>query len=113
MEMKLRKEPFEQIRSGKKKIEIRLFDEKRQTLKIGDKLLFTLVDDETQYIQTTVVGLYPFKSFKDLFLSPLAAATGFDEFDPDGNAQKMYAYYPPEEEARYGVLAIEIRLLSE
>ena len=112
MEMKLRKEPFEQIRSGKKKIEIRLFDEKRQTLKIGDELLFTLVDDETQRIQTTVVGLYPFKSFRNLFLSPLAGATGFDESDPDGNVQKMYAYYPPEEEARYGVLAIEIMLVK-
>ena len=39
--MKLNAYPFEMIKSGEKTIEIRLFDEKRQQIKAGDKIVFT------------------------------------------------------------------------
>ena len=39
--MKLNKDPFDRVRSGRKKIEIRLFDEKRQNLNIGDIICFS------------------------------------------------------------------------
>ena len=38
--MKLKKEPFEMIKSGKKIYELRLYDEKRKKLKIGDTVEF-------------------------------------------------------------------------
>ena len=39
-EMKLNKEPFEKIRDGKKTIELRLNDEKRQRVRVGDSIVF-------------------------------------------------------------------------
>ena len=40
-EMKLHSSPFEMIKSGKKTIELRLYDEKRQLIKEGDIIIFT------------------------------------------------------------------------
>ncbi|MBQ0010138.1 MAG: ASCH domain-containing protein, partial [Ruminococcus sp.] len=39
--MKLQPEPFAMIRSGKKTIELRLYDEKRQQIEVGDTIEFT------------------------------------------------------------------------
>ena len=39
--MKLNPAPFAMIKSGKKTIELRLFDEKRQQIKAGDAIEFT------------------------------------------------------------------------
>ena len=36
--MHLREHPFYMIKSGKKDIEMRLFDEKRQKIKVGDSI---------------------------------------------------------------------------
>ena len=55
--MKLYSSPFEMIKSGEKTIELRLFDEKRQKVKIGDKIVFTnTANGET--LNTTVVKLH-------------------------------------------------------
>ena len=39
--MKLNPYPFEMIKSGQKTIELRLLDEKRQLIKVGDTIVFT------------------------------------------------------------------------
>ena len=36
--MKLNESPFERIKNGTKTIEFRLYDEKRQQVKVGDKI---------------------------------------------------------------------------
>ena len=41
-EMKLQNGPFNSIKNGKKTIELRLYDEKRQKVKIRDKIEFML-----------------------------------------------------------------------
>ena len=38
--MKLNDAPFETIKNGKKTIELRLYDEKRRKIKIGDTICF-------------------------------------------------------------------------
>ena len=63
--MKLQLSPFEKIKSGSKTIELRLYDEKRQKVKIGDFIEFTCLDDATQKIQTKVTALHRYSSFSD------------------------------------------------
>ncbi len=41
-EMHLADLPFEQIRSGKKTVEVRLYDEKRRAIREGDVIVFTV-----------------------------------------------------------------------
>ncbi|MBQ2255674.1 MAG: DUF3850 domain-containing protein, partial [Clostridia bacterium] len=42
--MKLRPHPFAMIKSGKKTIELRLLDEKRRQIALGDTLIFINTD---------------------------------------------------------------------
>ena len=44
-EMQLRQEPFECIVHAIKTIELRLYDEKRQRINIGDKIRFSRIDN--------------------------------------------------------------------
>ncbi len=60
---KLKQEPFEKIRNGNKTIELRLYDEKRQQVQIGDFIEFSLMDNPNEKIQTRVTALHHFDSF--------------------------------------------------
>ena len=42
---RLHKEPFTLIKSWKKKIEVRLFDEKRQKIKLWDEIVFVSIEN--------------------------------------------------------------------
>lgn len=103
--MKLQPSPFEKMRNGSKTVEIRLNDEKRQLLKIGDEIEFSLINDPTQTIKTEVVDLCRFPTFKELFAAYPAGEYGAENRD---EWQLMYKYYSPEDECKYGVLAIRI-----
>ena len=107
-EMHLADEPFEKIKSGEKTVEIRLYDEKRSKLKVGDGIVFYRGDSRDERITVTVTALRRFKSFRELFLSDLFPETGCAGMTPDEAAQSMYRYYTPEQEKEFGVLAIEI-----
>ena len=64
--MNLASEPFEQISSGAKTIELRLYDEKRQTVSAGDTIIFTNLAGNHQ-VSTKVLKLHIFDSFKELY----------------------------------------------
>ena len=106
--MKLHSSPFEMIKSGEKTIELRLFDEKRQQVKVGDKILFTnIANGET--LNTTVVKLHRFDSFKELYKSlPLLKCGYTIENVDNAKSSDMEKYYSVEEQNKYGVVGIEL-----
>lgn len=97
--MKLRPLPFSQMKEGTKTIELRLHDEKRRRIHPGDTITFTETDSG-EGLTVRVAALHPYPSFADLF-----AALGTERC---GGRVDMDAYYPPEDQRRYGVLGIEI-----
>ena len=104
--MKLQNEPFKQIKKQIKKIEIRLNDEKRKIFEINDYIEFTNITTlEIMFVKIT--NLYHFESFEKLF----------NNFDNSilgcGSYEEMYKYYSREEENKYGVLGIEIKVLPK
>ena len=104
--MKLQNEPFKQIKKEIKKIEIRLNDEKRKIFEINDYIEFTNITTlEIMFVKIT--NLYHFESFEKLF----------NNFDNSilgcGSYEEMYKYYSREEENKYGVLGIEIKVLPK
>ena len=105
--MKLNSAPFEMIKSGVKTIELRLFDEKRQQLKVGDKIVFT--DTTTgETLNTTIVKLHRFDSFEELYKSlPLLKCGYTTENVDNANSSDMEEYYSVEEQKKYGVAGIE------
>ena len=57
-QMKLRSQPFEMIRSGKKTFELRLYDEKRQQIKVDDEIEFSCADAEKEPFVVVVTAFY-------------------------------------------------------
>ena len=107
-EMKLRPEPFAKIRSGTKTIELRLYDEKRQKIRIGDVIMFTCTESGEQ-IRATVKKLHRFDSFEVLYKSLPLLKCGYTPEDVDtAQPSDMETYYSSEEQQKYGVVGIEL-----
>ena len=106
--MKLNAVPFEMIGSGKKTIELRLNDEKRRKVQPGDFIEFSCIGEPSRKMQARVTALHHFGSFRELFAALPKEKCGFseDEAVPD---DYMDSFYPPEKQAEYGALGIELR----
>lgn len=105
--MRLKSEPFEKIKSGAKTIELRLNDEKRQQVKVGDFIEFTLIDDSSRKLTTRVTALHKYNSFRELFSELPYKKLGLDKVpEPDF----MDKFYSVEEQEKYGALGIELRM---
>lgn len=107
--MKLNNDPYELIKKGTKKIELRLNDNKRRKIKAGDTLLF--INTKTQkWIATTVAKKYVAPSFEELF----SHINNKEIFGFSGDVSKsdmvngMRRYYSEEREKAIGVVGIEI-----
>ena len=110
-EMKLNKEPFEMISNGNKTVELRLFDEKRCKLNIGDEIIFTDISDTKRKLYVRIKALYRFGTFEELFKEISPVICGYEEGEtPESAAEKMKAYYTDENINKYGVLGISVEL---
>lgn len=106
--MKLNPIPFSQIACGMKTIELRLYDEKRKKIQIGDTLIFTHRENDSQTLTVEVTALHRFESFKKLYETLPLTKCGYSERTLlDANFRDMQQYYDPKEEALYGVVGIE------
>ena len=103
--MHLNKEPFELMQSGKKSIEVRLNDEKRQEVIVGDEIEFSC---DSKSITRTVVKVIKAGSFFDLFLNIHLAKLGRDGESVEELVERMYTYYSEEDEEKFGVVAFEL-----
>ena len=107
-EMKLNPAPFAMIKSGRKTIELRLFDEKRRKIKVGDGITFTNTDTGEK-LTKTVKALHRFDSFETLYKTLPLLQCGYTEADVDNaHPSDMAQYYSPEEQAQFGVVGIEL-----
>ncbi len=106
--MKLKKSPFMKIKNGSKTIELRLNDEKRQQVQVGDFIEFSLIDNPHEKIQTRVTALHRFDSFQELYASLPKEKLGYASTDMP-NPDHMDEYYSREKQEQYGVLGIELR----
>ena len=105
--MKLQLSPFEMIKNGTKTIELRLYDEKRQKVQVGDFIEFTCLDDVIQKIQTRVTALHRYSTFAELYAALPKEKLEYNLTDtPDPN--HMDDYYSREDQEKYGVLGIEL-----
>ena len=106
-EMRLHNEPFVLIKNGTKTIELRLNDEKRRQIKVGDIITFTNRSNNEQ-ISTVVINLHKYDSFEELYKHFDKVEMGYAEDEP-AESKDMEVYYSKEEQDKYGVLGIEIR----
>ena len=105
--MNLHNKPFESIKSGSKTLELRLLDEKRQLINIGDFIEFTN-RTTNEKLTVKVIALHKFKNFEELFNAFPKTAMGYSE-NEIAHFSDMEEFYPKEEQQKYGVVAIEIK----
>ena len=108
--MNLHPQPFSMIACGAKTIELRLLDEKRKLICVGDTLVFKNTQS-ADTLSCTVKELHVFANFDQLYKSlPLDQCGYLPHELKTASAKDMQAYYPLEKQAQYGVVGIEIEL---
>lgn len=105
--MSLNNRPFKSIKEGTKTIELRLNDEKRSLLKVGDEIEFTN-RDTNEKLSVDIINLHKYHSFKELYKHFDKVEMGYNK-DDIAEPKDMEAYYSKEEQNKYGVLGIKIR----
>ena len=110
-QMKLCKEPFDMIARGEKTIELRLYDEKRQRVKVGDNIVFTSLENRNYTLNTEVISVNVFKNFAELYENLPIFKCGYRAGDI-ANPDDMLEYYSREDEEKYGVVGIEIKVIE-
>ncbi len=108
--MKLKDEPFNAIKSGTKTIELRLYDKKRQAIQIGDIIEFTNLTT-SEVLRVKVVNLHKFKSFEQLYKNFNKIQLGYKNNEV-ALPSDMTAFYPLEEQQKFGVVGIEIEVIK-
>lgn len=109
--MQLQPSPFEMIKDGTKTIELRLFDEKRRKIQIGDTISFTNTASK-EVLKVKVFELLVFDSFETLYNEVSLLDCGYTEDDIDAaSPDDMVAYYPKKMQQKYGVVGIKVALL--
>lgn len=105
--MRLNESPFERIKNGTKTIEFRLYDEKRQQIKVGDQIEFSKLPALQEKLLVDVVELYRENTFENLFRKLYN-----DEAEIEKKTRSMCQYYSPKKEEQYGVVGIKISLVN-
>ena len=110
-EIKLQPEYYNFILNGTKRIEIRLFDEKRQQIKIGDTIKFLKEPDFNESFNAKVTGLLRYNSFEDMFKDFDISILSDRSMTKEQLIAVLEQFYTKEKQEQYGVLGIRIELL--
>ena len=108
IEMRLYDQPFYQLLSGEKTVELRLNDEKRRGIAVGDIIRFSRKDQPSERLDMQVVALHKYPSFSKLFQTPLYEKCGCGNLTKEQAVEAMRTYYTSEQEEKWGVLGIEV-----
>ena len=108
--MKLSPSPFQMIAEGKKTIELRLYDEKRKMISVGDIITFVNTEDSSNVLDVMVKDLFIFESFDELYTKLPLLECGYTKENINVAAAKdMELYYSKEKQNQYGVVGIKIK----
>ena len=108
MEIKMHLHPdvFEIIKMGIKDIEVRLNDEKRRNLKIGDTLIFYKRPLDDEFIVKKVKSLEYYNTFDELVNNYEMKRLYLKGYTKEMYLKEMERFYTKEEQSKYGVVAI-------
>lgn len=100
---------FNLIKVGIKTIELRLYDEKRRKINVGDIIEFENRKDG-EIIKVEVVNLHIYSNFEELYKYFDKTKLGYNENEV-ANPKDMEVFYSIEEQNKYGVVGIELKLM--
>lgn len=98
---------YTMLKDGRKTIELRLFDDKRKLIKVGDMIEFRCADDATDSFLAEVINLYRADDFFSLSQKIACQQAGFDTNEEMTDVMK--GFYSEAKQKQFGVLGIEVR----
>ena len=107
-ELKLQPRYYEYILNGSKDIEIRLYDEKRQKINIGDTIIFKKEPELNESFKVKVVGLLRYENFDSLFNDFTIDRLADKSMKKSELLEELEKFYTKEKQKEYGVLGIRI-----
>ena len=109
-EMNLQSKYYDFIKDGTKRIELRLYDEKRQKIRLGNEIEFS--KSETEKFKAKVVGLIRYQSFEDLFKDFPIEILADKTMTKDELLGILSEFCTKEKQQEFGVIGIRIAVKS-
>lgn len=106
--MNLQNRYFDFIKNGTKRIELRLNDEKRAKIQLGDEISFAKNDGEK--LTAKVVGLLQYDNFANLFRDFPIEILSDKSMIKNELRKTVEEFYAPEKQREFGVLGIRLEL---
>ena len=107
--MDLADSPFNLIKSRKKTVEMRLNDERRKDIVVGDIIEFTN-NVTKEKLSVVIKSIHKFDNFEELYQYYPKEKLGYEP-DMEAKPSNMLIYYTQSQIERYGVLGITIELI--
>ena len=104
--MNLWDDSFQAIKEGWKTVEMRLNDEKRSAIKIGDIVEFSNTTTQEK-MSCKVTNIYKYRDFAELYKNHNKLSIGYKENEA-ANPDDMLLYYTREDIEKYGVVGLEL-----
>lgn len=109
--MKLSGEHFDKLKSGKKIYEVRLHDESRQKIGIGENIIFKREPDMLEGVIARVVDVKRFDTFEQMASILSIESIGFDGKNASQVSRHYLKMYSKADEKKYGVVAFKLELV--
>lgn len=109
--MNLWDDSFQAIKEGWKTIEMRLFDEKRTIINIGDTINFTNTKTKEK-MDCKVMNIYRYSDFDALYRNHDKKSIGYMD-NEKAHPDDMLLYYSVEDIEKYGVVGIELNVIID
>ena len=106
--LKLQPKYFDYINTGTKKIELRLYDEKRQKINIGDTIIFKKEPELEINIKAKVIGLLIYNSFDEIVKDFNIEILADKEMSKEKLLNDLEKYYSLDKQSKFGVVGIKI-----
>jgi len=107
--LRLHDKPFVLIESGRKTLEARLYDKKRQSIQVEDEVQFINRTDG-RVLHMKVDKLYMYPNFRTMFEELGVYVFGGDELET--TLEVMQEYYSVQQQRESGVVGISIKPLN-
>lgn len=107
--MNLQPKYFDFIKDGTKRIELRLYDEKRRSIQLGDIIEFAKSEEEK--FKAEEIGLLRYNSFADLFEDFDISILADSSMTKQELLEALGEFYTEEKQAEFGVIGIRIELV--
>lgn len=109
LDYRVTEDVYDMVINGTKRIEIRLSNEKSNSIEIGDEIRFYVLNTE-KYFDVIVKNIYKYKNADDLCTKANFDLIMHKEADKELLKSKLYNIYSKEDVEKNGLLGIEFIL---